>query len=404
MARLPKAHVVAALVLLAGVSWPAAADEGPAINPTLYQVPAGAKTLNVDCDAKQTLAAALADKSPDLNIVFSGTCKEYIYIQRDGVALRGKDANATVAGAVEVSSARRVLLENFTCRDNAQLEYCVGAVQGASVVLHNVKVFNSGIRGVMVFDSTAIIDGLSVDQTVSTSLLVRGSDVRLEGQLSFSNTVEGCVVVDGASSVFSKNSMFAARDCAAGLIVQNNSTFQAPFATFNLSANRLAGLMLLTHGTFSYGGSIVARNNGKAGIYLDDVSSFAPFSNITSGSTVTLENNGSAGLVLKGASLGELANVVANSGSKYGVLVDSSMLRIHDSKVTDNTTADIHAVFGSRLVFGDGATIGTFTCDGTQQVRGGKGACTTVAEAAAGDAKPGKAVAAKTENAGKPSN
>jgi hypothetical protein len=112
-------------------------------------VPAGAKTIAVDCDAQQTLAAALADKSTgDLNIVFSGTCKEYLYTQRDGFAIRGKDTSATLAGGIEVT-ARRVLLGGFTCRDSTQGEYCIAALCGASVTLHNIKVQNASIRGVM---------------------------------------------------------------------------------------------------------------------------------------------------------------------------------------------------------------------------------------------------------------
>lgn len=392
MKHLSTVQGVAAFVLLFGAALPSAADEGPAINPAVYKVPAGAKTINVDCDAQQTLASALGDKSgADLNIVFSGTCKEYIYLQRDGVAIRGKDASATVAGAIEVTASKRVLLENFNCRDNAQLEYCIGAIQGSSVTLHNIKIFNSLIRGVMIFDSTAVIDGLTVDKTVSTSILIRGSQVRLEGELTFSNTIEGCVVIDGVSSIFSKNGIFSSRDCGAGMVVQNNSAFQAPFATFNLSANSYAGLMLLTHGTFSYGGSITTRNNAKAGIFIDDLSSFAPFSNIQSGSTVTIENNGGAGVYVGGGSLAELANIASNTGSDYGVKVDNSTVRIHDAKITGNKTGDIRLTFGARAVFGEGVVVGSVHCDGSEHVRGPKApACTPQPEAKASDAKPEK--------------
>ena len=97
-------HAAAAfVVLVAGTPQLAAAQpvplEGPAINPSVYKVPAGAKTIDVDCDGTQTLAGAMADKSTgDLNIVFSGTCREYVYLQRDGVAIRGKDATRDAGG------------------------------------------------------------------------------------------------------------------------------------------------------------------------------------------------------------------------------------------------------------------------------------------------------------------
>ncbi len=378
MRRALNAPSVAALVLLAGAAVPAGAQsiptEGPAINPSVYKVPAGAKTINVDCDdTKQTLAAAIADKSTgDLNIVFSGTCKETIALVRDGVAIRGKDATATVVGGIEVTGARRVLLENFSCRDTTQQEYCIAALYGASVTLHNIKVFNSAIRGVMYFNAVGLVEGLTVDKTGSTSLLIRGSGVRLEGELTFSNTLEGCVTIDGVSSVFSKSGVITTRDCGIGVLIQSNSTFQAPFATFNLNHNAFAGMMLSTQGTLSFGGAIVAKNNARFGIFVDDGSSFSPFTNIMSGAALTLENNGTAGVYVRGGSYAELISVASNSGSNFGVLVEDARLQIGRSKISDNKTADVRLVFGSRAMFFDGTVVGTFTCDGSELVRSSK--------------------------------
>jgi hypothetical protein len=351
--------------------------EGPAIDPSIYKVSANAKTIAVNCDdAKQTLAAALADKTGvDLNIVFSGTCKEYVSIQRDGVAIRGKDATAAVAGGIEVNAAKRVLLENVTCRDNARWESCIGVLYGASVTMHNIKVFNSAVRGVMILDAVALIEGLTVDKTVSTSILIRGSEARLEGELTFGHTVEGCLLIDGVSSVFSKSGVITARDCAAGVLVQSNSTFQAPFASFTLDHNTFAGLMLITQGTFSYGGPLVAKNNTQAGIFIDDGSSFAPFTNISGGSLLTLENNGTAGIYVRDGSFAEVANVAANTGSVYGVLVEDARLRLGRSKTTDNTKADVHLQFGAHATVLNGAVFGKFTCDGTELTRGLKTPC-----------------------------
>ncbi len=392
----------AVLIVALGAALPLSADEGPAINPVIYKVTPGAKTIAVDCDAQQTLTNALADKSgADLNIVFSGTCKEYVYIQRDGVALRGKDASATVAGGIEVTAGRRILFEDFTCRDNAQLEYCIGALLGSSVTLHNIKIYNSSVRGLMVFNSAALVEGLAIDKTVSTSVLVRGSHVRLEGTLDFSNTIEGCLVIDGASSVFSKSAIINARDCLAGVIVQSNSNFQIPFGTLNLNHNTWAGLALISHGTFSFGGTLVAKNNTQAGIFVDDASSFAPFSNLIGSTKITLANNGVAGVYVTRGSTVELANIESNTGAVHGVLVDASILRIGRSKIGENKTSDVRLQFGSRASFLEGVEVGTVSCDGTQLLRGAKAACSD--EAKSGTAKPAdtKPADAKT-NAAKP--
>jgi len=382
---------LATLALAAGAAPPATADVGPAINPSIYKAPAGAKTVNVDCDAQQTLTGALADKSgADLNIVFSGTCKEYVYIQRDGVALRGKDVSATVAGAVSMTAAKRILLENFTCRDNTQLEGCIEALMGSSVTLHNMRVFNSSVRGLLIFNSAALIDGLTVDKTVSTSILIRGSHARIEGDMTLSNTIEGCLVVDSASNVFSKSGTINARDCLAGILVQSNSSFEGPFGTLNLNHNNFAGIALMTHGTFSYGGAITAKNNIQAGIFADEGSVYSPFTNLVDTSTLTLENNGYANVYVTRGSIVELSNVTANTGANYGVWADTGILRIGHSKINGNKKADIRLQFGSNATFLAGTTVGSVSCDGSELIRGSAQVCTVHDAAKSDTVKPAK--------------
>jgi hypothetical protein len=374
--------MMAAFAVVMGVASPVHAQpiptQGPAINPAYYKAPEGAKTVTVDCDdTKQSLAAALADKTPgDLNIVFSGTCKEYVTVRRDDVAIRGKDAAASIAGNIEINGYQRVLLENFTCRENTQSEYCIGALHGASVTLHNVKVFNSRVRGVLLLNVTAVIDGLSIDKTGSTAMLTRGSSVRMEGELTFTNSPEGCLVINDGTNVFSRIGTFTARDCGAGIIVQANSMLEAPFASFTINHNSFVGLLIATHASFVYGGTIVAKNNTRAGILVDDNSTFSPLSNIASGAAVTLENNGEAGIEISQGSLVELANVKATTGASYGIRVDDSRLRVGRSTISGNSKADIRLQFGAHATFLEGATVGTLTCDGTELVRGNKTPCT----------------------------
>jgi hypothetical protein len=395
MNRPRKALCLAVLIAVAGASLPAAADVGPAINPSIYAVPAGAKTINVDCDARgQTLNGALASApAGDVNIVFTGTCKEVVYVHRDGVAFRGKDASATVAGGIQLNSAKRILFEGFTCRDNTNLEACLEANLGSSATLHNIKIFNSAARGLLVFHSAALIDGLTIDKTISTSILVRGSHVRLEGEVSLSNTAEGCLVIDSVSNVFSKSATISARDCLMGILIQTNSSFEGPFGELTLNHNTFAGLALITAGTFSYGGSVVAKNNASAGIFVDEGSCYSPFSNLSNTSSTTLENNGLANLYVTRGSMAELNNVLSNTGAPYGVWVDSGIVRIGHSKITGNKTADLRLQFGSRATFLDAVELGRLSCDGTQLLRGPKAACTVVEpevkKPSAGPAKEG---------------
>jgi len=171
--------------------------------------------------------------------------------------------------------------------------------------------------------------------------------------------------------------VFTARDCAMGIVVQNNSTFQAPFATFTLNHNTHAGLVLLSQGTFSFGGSIVAKNNSVAGIFVDEGSSFSAFINLVGSSAITLEDNGQAGVSsLRGSSV-ELSNVVANKGAIFGVFVDEGSVRIGRAKISDNKKADVRLQFGARATLLDGAEVGVLSCDGSELLRGAKTPCTS---------------------------
>jgi hypothetical protein len=165
------------------------------------------------------------------------------------LVLTADHERSATSDGFEVTAAKRVLFENFSCRDNTQLEYCIGALLGSSVTLHNIKIFNSSVRGVEIFNSAALIEGLTIDKTVSTSVLVRGSDVRLEGELTFSTRMPGRR--HRASAERRHHCPHAWGVC--------RQLVQAPLHL--PSINTHAGLVLVSQGA-SFGGSIVAKNNG----------------------------------------------------------------------------------------------------------------------------------------------
>src|SRR5262249_2730219 len=130
-----------------------------------------------------------------------------------------------------------------------------------------------------------------------------------------------------------------------------------------------------SQGTFSFGGSVIAKNNSVAGIFVDEGSSFSAFTNLVGSSAITLEDNGQAGVSSLRGSTVELANVVVNKGAIFGVFVDEGSVRIGRSKIADNKKADVRLQFGARATFLDGVDVGVLSCDGSELLRGAKAPC-----------------------------
>src|SRR5215216_6183010 len=81
---------------------------------------AGDHALLVSCDRGETIAKQLDRNETKLVIEFSGTCREHLLIERDGVEIRGSGAGATLIGSVRLIGSSRVVLEGFTIRDNTE--------------------------------------------------------------------------------------------------------------------------------------------------------------------------------------------------------------------------------------------------------------------------------------------
>ena len=77
------------------------------------QKPSG--TVAVDCDAGQSIQAAVnkANPSAPLTLVVSGTCEENVLIRRNDVTIDGNNDGA-VSGAIEVSEGSRVTIRNLS--------------------------------------------------------------------------------------------------------------------------------------------------------------------------------------------------------------------------------------------------------------------------------------------------
>lgn len=130
---------------------------------TVVPVAAGAVVL-VDCDAGDTISAALLTPDPVLEIEFSGTCVEDVLIARDDVILRGADLEATIVGVtvgpLEIRDASNIQLSRI---------YLTGGVQFGLKAADVRRLFGSDLQirgneqwGIVLGDGKAEFIRLSV--------------------------------------------------------------------------------------------------------------------------------------------------------------------------------------------------------------------------------------------------
>jgi hypothetical protein len=150
------------------------------------------RRASVDCEAGQSIGAALQLPGDDLEIEVTGLCRESVTIQRDGVTLIGGDAlrdglqppdGVATEAVLVVRAARRVRIENLSLSgstgdglhvigapDSIELTGCRlegNAGWGGSVVNSEVRLERTAITG----------NGSNEGRTGGGLLVTRGSSV-----------------------------------------------------------------------------------------------------------------------------------------------------------------------------------------------------------------------------------
>ncbi len=140
-------------------------------------------SVDVDCDAGQTIAAALQKTAAASWVIVnvSGTCRESVTIQRDDIRLAGRPGDAiwadtTQAYALSVENRHRVSASGLTLR---------GGYSAALVVVNAV------------FDG----DGLAIAEGNAGVRLQRGADVSLYDCRIEGSRYEGILAVDSSVSL-----------------------------------------------------------------------------------------------------------------------------------------------------------------------------------------------------------
>jgi hypothetical protein len=329
----------------------------------------GLTTVDVNCDEGETLAKALRRRADRLVIEIRGTCNEDVVIRRDDLTLTSTTAGTTLVGGVHIESSQRVEVSGFTITDNVNFESGLEAVAGSSVLIRDMLVKDSAIRGIRIRDSVAEITDTTVRNSGSTGIIGRGSRLTFNGVVESTNNFESAFVFTDATSVFSKEGDLIGTFSDNGMIVQTGSSFEGPFGSLTVTHNDFSGVLVATQGKFVYGFDLVSEANGFAGIWLDESSSMSPFSNIGHESTTTLQNNGVVGAFLQRGSTLEFGGTTTVTGQLFGVFSEESLLRTNNADITGNVR-DVHLQHRSIANFESGNSVGSVECDGTDLVRG----------------------------------
>ena len=331
-------------------------------------VPVAARTVRVDCDKGQTIAAALEQNAPDLVIEFSGTCGEDVLIARDGVTLRGV-GRAVVAGAASTPPAAAV------------------TVQGASnVVLAAFMANDVDNRALEIRNGANVtVDGVTGTDSVSGIILRRGSSAFVRDS-SFNGNANHGIEVWESSTLILEGAVEASQNGRVGLLVSGNSHASVTFFGVQLKVNQNdwgVFLQLGAEGHFASASpmSLTISGNTIAGLSVILDSVWAGHAAV-SGSEVGIalssgSASGSAGqMSVSGCSVGVsmandsvLTGSITASGNQTGISAEDSSLALTNSSLTGNAVEDVRIRFGTRLS-ASATRAGTVSCDGTVLVRG----------------------------------
>lgn len=175
-------------------------------------MPVAAYAVQVNCDAGQTISAALAQGATLVKV--SGTCTESVEILRDDVTIQGMNG-ATLNGGISINAARRILIKNLTVKNGAEA-LDVGTVdvfldRGASATLDNVKIKKAAV-GVYATGSSFV--------EIRNGSLIAANETGVWIDYSSSGRIDGSQFQDGTD-----DAILASRSSALKLtnnIVQNN--------------------------------------------------------------------------------------------------------------------------------------------------------------------------------------
>jgi parallel beta helix pectate lyase-like protein len=347
-----------------------------------------AKTFDVNCGSKDTIAGALEQAEPGDTIRISGVCTEKIAIRTDGVTLAGVGGaiirggsvpqGVELDGLVTIDGARGVAIRNLTI-ERSRAEGIL-ATRGAVFTIESVIVQDNGGAGLGAASSVIDIGDLTSRRNVAGFDLFNGTNVVLRGKVIASDNQNAGIFLGGASTLEVRGATVEANNNSSGVVALGGSqvsfwTFGGPLTaggSISTSANRVGGVRLIDSGMEIFSDSAIIRSTGNpTGLILNGgvLSSGSP----AQGVRVVLEENG-VGLDVQARSIAVVIGGLSVRGNTTtGIVADDSSLILVSTppnpSVVSSNVLDLDARFGSRLTVG-GVAFATKKCEPTVLARG----------------------------------
>jgi hypothetical protein len=338
--------------------------------------PAVAAEISVDCDAGQSLAAALGQAIPGDTIHVRGTCRETVTIRSDGLTIDGGgeaalEAASSAEDVVTIPGARGITMKRLTVRNGRE---GILATDGATLVLEGVTVERNRSHGVEFLGALGDLRQVRSRENGRAGVIAaRNSQLDLT-DATLTENLTGLVLYSNATARLF-GSAVANRNRTQGISVGLGASLFAIGASVEASHNGAEGVFMLQGGNVQQiGGALKAAQNDTDGILLQQGSRLLlGIEEFGVPGTAETSGNGRSGLRAIDASAittSRIMPLASHDNARSGLhLEDGSSATIGGATIRGNGVADVRLLFGSRLTLNQTA-VGVLVCDQTALVRG----------------------------------
>jgi hypothetical protein len=338
------------------------------------------RTVEIDCDAGESLAAALATGAPETTYRVSGTCEERIHITADGVTIDGGgtaiiDAETDADGpVVHVDGARRLAISGITVQNG---QHGILVERLATLTLDGVVARDNRSHGVEVIQSHIVVTDLTASGNGRVGLIVnRNAELRLVDSILEENGISGLVIFSSAVGRLEGTNVIRGNG-DQGFTVGLGGMIFSIGAELIVEGSGAEGIAFLQGGTAQFlGGSITVQGNAGDGIALGIGSTLVlGQDDFPVQGEVRSEGNEGHGVSVTGAShlVAEAImplTSVGNGGA--GLHVDDGTVRLAGTTLEGNDGPGLELAFGARATTAD-TTADEVVCDDSVLLRGALG-------------------------------
>lgn len=197
---------------------------------------------SVDCDAGDSLGAALAVDVLELTVDFTGTCSENVTIDRDHTTLTS-DGSGVIEGSLTVRGASNVQLADFTVSNGRGVRIMNGAAVEASGIVSTDNPAGLGVR-VEGSSHATLTDVTATNNLFANIAAINNGHILLLGTATASGASSVGLFVAGSGELDSRAAAVEADGNGfAGVAVQSGGS--ARFNTVSAAGNGVVGLSLL---------------------------------------------------------------------------------------------------------------------------------------------------------------